>query len=387
MKNLFLFTAIAVTGILLFSACRKSTPTAPSDPADSLFSVTVLTAPEPGQIFIALNGNNNGTLMVLDEQGHILKKKDLGPQVDNFQRWVVNGQVQYTYAHTDPNAYQLPGVNNIQGYEVICDSNFNEIKRVTLGSYKTISNSPQGAIDGHDFILIDDNHYIVETYYEQTVNNIPDSLTKVSNVKVVAPVIQEIENDNVVWQWSATNYPEFYSTSVEGNGFSDSTTIWDYMHINSMYIDPRDNNLICSFRNLNQILKINRTTGAIMWRLGGKNSDFPMTSDQVFLRQHCVTLTDNNQTLLVFDDGEATERPSTRIVEFNLNETTHTINSFKAFPLPEPFTAFTGSVQKRGDTYFIGGGTAAYTLEINYNTGEKLFKLKQKENSYRAFKY
>jgi len=387
MKKSLFFTAIAVIGTLLFSACRKTSTNAPTDPADSLFNVTALTAPEPGQVFIAMNGTNNGTLMVLDEQGHILKKKDVGPTVDNFQRWIVNGEIQYTYAHTDPNAYKLQGVNSIGGYEVICDSNFNEIKRVSLGSYGAISNTVQGEIDGHDFILIDDSHYIIETYYEKTVNNIPDSLTSISNVKVAAPVIQEIENGNVVWQWDATNYPEFYSTSVEGNGFNDSSTIWDYMHINSMYLDPRDNNLICSFRNLNQVVKINKATGAIMWRLGGKNSDFPLTSDQFFLRQHCVTLTDNNQTLLIFDNGEISQRPSTRILEFSLNETSHSINSFKAFPIAEPFTQYTGSVQKRGDTYFIGGGTANYSLEINYTTGEKLFELKQTENSYRTLKY
>src|SRR6185436_20143917 len=94
------------------------------------------------------------------------------------------------------------------------------------------------------------------------------------------PIAIGIINGVVIWQWDGTDYPEFYSTSVETNDFTNLSKTQDYMHMNSMTIDPRDNNLICSFRNLNQVVKLNRITGNVMWKLGGKNSDFPLTASQ-----------------------------------------------------------------------------------------------------------
>ena len=125
-----------------------------------------------------------------------------------------------------------------------------------------------------------------------------------------------------------------------------------------------------------------------MWRLGGKNSDFPITADQKFLRQHDVTIADDNKTLLVFDNGEATERPHTRILEIQLDGQNRKITSFSSFPLPNgEFTPFMGSVQKRGDTYFIGGGTANYVMEINYKTSAVLMRLNLVYPTYRAYKF
>ncbi|WP_431212004.1 aryl-sulfate sulfotransferase [Puia sp. P3] len=180
----------------------------------------------------------------------------------------------------------------------------------------------------------------------------------------------------------------FYANSVEGNNFSDGTNAQDYMHMNGMFIDPKDNNLVCSFRNQDQIIKINRQTNSIVWRLGGKNGDFRLFSDQIFLRQHNPSLADNNQTLMIFDNGDATLRPESRVLELQLDEANKKIAAFKSFSIPEPFTAFMGSVQKHGDEYFIGGGTANYMLEVNYVTGQKIKEFTGGQySSYRAYSY
>ena len=283
-----------------------------------------------------------------------MQKRTAGAAM-NFKRWVINGQVRYTWAVYDVHSYIIPVINQLTAYAVIADENLNEIKRVTLLPYKSVSVDKKEGIDVHDFILLADNHYITITYYQRTVTNLPASLTPSGYAQVVSPVIQEINNDQVTWQWDGSEHAEFYTTSVEGNSFGITATPQDYMHMNSIIIDPRDNNFICSFRNLNQVLKIDHATGDIMWRLGGNNSDFPLTDDQKFLRQHNATLVDNNQTLLIFDNGEATERPYTRIVEFQLDETNKKVNGFKSFNVPEDFTQFMGSVQKIKSHYFIGG--------------------------------
>ena len=43
---------------------------------------------------------------------------------------------------------------------------------------------------------------------------------------------------------------------------------------------------MCSFRNIDSILKIERGTGKILWILGGKGDHFGLTEEQKFSRQH-----------------------------------------------------------------------------------------------------
>ena len=336
----------------------------------------------PKEILVAGNTPAGGQLLIMDYNGNTIKQKDLG-SASIFQRWVFNGQIRYSYLETDASG-ALPGVGYIPGTVVILDTALNEVKRLRLLPYQ--DHDPlKDALDSHEFILINDDHYIAQAYYEKVVSNIPASLNPASGCKVIVPIIQEVQGGKVIWEWDASDHPEFYDISVEGNQFSNATINHDYIHLNSMFIDPRDNNLICSFRNLDQVVKLNRITGKVMWKLGGKNSDFPLTADQKFIRQHHATLTDNNQTLLIYDNGDYNLRPATRVVEFKLDEINKTVTGFKSFPVPY-FGQFRGSVQKTDSSYFIGsGGTRFY--EINYNTGQISINKILPYISYRALRY
>ena len=77
--------------------------------------------------------------------------------------------------------------------------------------------------------------------------------------------------------------------------------IFDYFHINSIEID-HDGNLLVSARNTHTIYKISRRTGKVLWRLGGKRSDFTLGRGVRFAWQHdarrrpdgALTLFDNS---------------------------------------------------------------------------------------------
>ena len=342
-----------------------------------------------GQIVLSTYSSNlssAATLAVLDKNANSIMERQVPTAAINFKRWQVNGKIRYTYMEFDPTVPQLTqGILPTTG--VLLDENFREIKRLRLLVNSGRTSLDPSAIDAHDIIYLNDNHFITLTYFQKPVNNIPASLKPVANCKVVAPIIQEIVDDKVVFEWDGSNYPELYLQSVEGNAFSNGNVVHDYIHMNSVYIDPTDNNLICSMRNLNQVIKIDRTDGHIRWRLGGTNSDFPITADMKFLRQHNATLTDNNQTLLLYDNGHITERPYTRVLEFKLNSDTRSISAFKAFTLPNNiFSQFMGSVQKRGDTYFISCGSVPKILEVNYVTNQINMLLTLSDVSYRALK-
>lgn len=217
-----------------------------------------------------------------------LRRKLLRQLPGILRRGEVDGKTRYTYLEYDKDAYRIAPLTIIPGSAVVLDENFNEIKRI--GFHPLSEEENQTSVDTHDFIYLGDNHFITIAYIQMQVNNIPSSLNPARNAKVVVPVIQELLNDKLVFQWRGSDFPEFYTQSVEGNDFSNATGVHDYMHINSVFVDPTDNNIICSFRNLNQVIKINRTTGAIMWRLGGSNSDFQLTAEMKFLRQHNASL-------------------------------------------------------------------------------------------------
>lgn len=385
-------------------SCKKNVTSLPNFTDDSIpvtkidstipkidsnfYSVSGSGGQDTGQILLAFNTNSNsiGNLVILDQKGYVVKEKTLDSRADDFQKWTINGQTLYSYLLAE-GTYTTGGPATEEGYDVICDSNLNELSRAKFLSPGNIDNPDNDRLDVHDFILLGVNHYMAISAQVESPTNIPDSLHPSSKVRVTACLIQEVNNGQVVFQWDGTNYPELYSSSVENNDFTDSVDIMDYMHMNSICIDPNDNNIIVSFRNLNEIIKINRVTGNIMWRLGGPYSDYLLTPNEEFLRQHYVRFTDNNQTLIFVDNGQITLRPYSRILEFQLDQNAKQITSFSSYNIPDNFIQYAGSVKKVNGNYFIGGGSGSYALQVNYTTNEVYLRLNQLYSSYRALKY
>jgi arylsulfate sulfotransferase len=382
-SNAFLVLALCIT-VLLFNSC--------STYYDLDAPTPVVVVPKPtGEFLVAPAGYrdpNAGMLAIYDKNGNTMKQIETGSTTMDFKKWVLkDGKVRYSYLKYDKNVYHMPNVGYNAGQIIILDQDLKEINSLTLIPNAERTATDNNALDGHDFILLSDNHYISMAYFEKAVNNIPAELGAKENCKVVAPIIQEVENGKVIWEWDGTNEPELYKTSVEGNNYQSNLT-QDFAHLNSMFIDPKDNNMVLSFRNMNQVLKIDRKSGQIIWRLGGKNSDFPMTSEQKFLRQHDAHFLEDGKTLIMFDNGDLAERPFTRIAEYTLDEKTKRITKYKSMYLPDrSFSRYMGSVMKTDSSYFIGCGADPRVIEMNHSTGEKMFEQQLTLPSYRAYRY
>ena len=373
------FLAIFLLSTLLYS-CKK-------DEAEEA-------SPVPGylgfyDILLTSNAQNNtsGRLWVYDLQGNTKKVIPTPDQSLNFRRWITNGKVRYTYHLHERLAYHVTGVGYIPGKAIILDENFQIIDEVKLIPFGTRDPSDPNELDGHDFIFLDDGHYLTMAYFEKAPTNIPASLNPSLDCKVIAPIIQEVRNGQVIWEWDGTDHPEFYESSRTGNKFSDPSQTDDYMHINSMIIDPRDQNLICSFRNLDQIIKIERYTGTVLWRLGGVNSDFQLSPYEKPLRQHDAKLLDDGQTLMILDNGDAVLRPYSRIMEYKLDEISKTVIAIKATDLPgNLFVQYMGSAQKLSSTYFVGGGSTPRMIEFKQSDKSIIFDKQLPEATYKAYK-
>ncbi len=328
---------------------------------------------------------NYSSLVITDLFGKILMQRKLNGIAYDFRQWRNDGNTCYSYAINEQPTDSTAAFKGSSGHIVILDSTLKEVKQVHLKSFDGVTATNDQDLDLHDFIMVSRDHFITMASVLKSADNIPVCLSPAPGCRIIAPVIQETRNDSVIWQWDASKYQEFYLSSTAGNKFYDTTHPQDYIHMNSMVIDPKDSNLIVSFLNQNQVLKIDRHTGNILWRLGGCNSDFSLVVGQAFIKQHHATLVDAKGTLVLLDNGDKDIRPYSRVIEFRLNEKNRAIDSFKSFNIPMQMAGSRGSVQKVGSNYLICGGISNYLLIIDPGSGIKKMELKANQNFYRVY--
>ncbi len=110
------------------------------------------------------------------------------------------------------------------------------------------------------------------------------------------------QNFHVAWTWNAFNG---LKTNRVG---TDQATPSDWLHANSVSWSPEDNDLVVSLRSQDWVLKIDyangKGNGHIIWKLGagGNFKAIADTPQPWFSHQHDAHYINNN-TLLVFDDG------------------------------------------------------------------------------------
>ena len=82
---------------------------------------------------------------------------------------------------------------------------------------------------------------------------------------------------------------------------SDPAYLCDYFHIYSIDVEP-DGNLLVSARNTWTVYRVDRKSGEVLWRLGGKRSNFEMGEGARTAFQHEARRHEDG-TITVFDNG------------------------------------------------------------------------------------
>lgn len=341
--------------------------------------------PEDGYYYF----NLDSYIYKIDTTGNVVfyKKLDTADGIPggfDFKRTEVDGKVYYSYmnSNTPPDKAFMSGVGYARSYATVLDENYNEIDRV-LYLLEGEDLSYGNPLENHQFTILGEGHYLVSGYVGKRVNNFPDDVPHSKlGARVVANIIQEIKDGQVVWEWDSTDYPELYAMSVENNDYFNKDSQWaDYAHFNAITIDPKDNNFLCSFRNLNAILKLDRATGEILWVLGGKGDQFGLTEEQKFSRQHDIRVAaDGGYTLFNNgNDGPIGEGGSTDIRKFYLDEINKTVIGFEQYKLEGSFSWATGSAQELSDGHYVIGWGARGTQnamfsEIDFLNNKVLFE-------------
>ncbi len=161
-------------------------------------------------------------------------------------------------------------------------------------------------------------------------------------------------------------------------------------HGNAIEIDT-DDNLIASFRNSDEITKINSRTGEMIWRWGGKQNQFTFVNDPLngFSHQHGVRRL-RNGNLILFDNGNLHSPPMSRAVEYKLNEQSKTAELVWVYRHEPPlYNLALGFVQRlANDNTLICYGFIQRVIEVD-KAGNKRWELLVDEPNqypYRAFR-
>jgi arylsulfotransferase ASST len=239
--------------------------------------------------------------------------------------------------------------------------------------------------DGHDLVVLPNGHAFLMSYDTQIMD-----LTQIGgrfDARVIGLILQELDRDkNVVFQWRSWDH--FQITDMISHPLTAKTV--DYVHGNSIDVDP-DGNLIISSRHMNEVTKISRATGDILWRLGGKNNQFTFVNEPIpFSHQHCARQLPNGHITL-FDNGNFRTPEFSRAVEYAIDEVQKTATLVWQYRLnPDVFGAATGSVQRfaNGNT-LIGWGTTNPTLTEVASDGALVSELTFDPGiaSYRALRF
>jgi hypothetical protein len=239
--------------------------------------------------------------------------------------------------------------------------------------------------DVHELRLLPDGHALLLGYDPEHVRM--DSVARGgdSAAIVYGLILQELDRSkNVIFQWRSWDH--FRITDAIGVDFTGHVV--DYVHGNAIEIDA-DGNLLVSSRHLSEVTKINRQTGEIIWRWGGKNNQFTFIGDSAgFSYQHALRRLPGGHWTM-FDNGYFHTPQFSRAVEYALDEQQKTSTLVWQFRhTPDLFGAAMGSVQRMEDgTTLIGWGSTNPSVTLVDPLGGTLLELSLPQGvfSYRAF--
>jgi hypothetical protein len=219
----------------------------------------------------------------------------------------------------------------------------------------------------------------------------PVSHPSVPHKPVFDSVVQEIDIKTglVEFEWHALDHvplsDSYFTQKSPGQAF-------DPYHANSVGVD-RDGNLIVSMRNTSAVYKINRVTGQVIWRLGGKHSSFKMGRGTAFAFQHDVRVrSDDGTVLTVFDDGAGppTVHSQSRAITLRLDHRRRTATLMRqSAHSPGLLANYEGNTQLLdGGDQFVGWGQQPYFTEFD-PSGHVVFdgRFVDANSSYRVYRY
>lgn len=284
----------------------------------------------------------------------------------------------------------------VEGLGYIFDNHYDLVEKVPVGETGKTLNM-------HEFHYIDDGKTLLLLKRNSTFATKEMSAKTGYNGEchVTIEGFEEVDAETLEtrFAWNTWDHVGLDEGSMDGGppeGRCEGAA-WDYIHTNAL--DKfTDGHYLLSGRHTDTIYKIDKDDGHIIWRAGGRKSDFDMGAAN-FSRQHHARFIEQNgaQTVIsVFDNAKGADRqpPSSafsRGMVIALNTDTMTAEVLKHYDHPHGRYAF-----RRGNFQILPNKNAflcwsEQSLQTEHTEDGKTIMearmLQQYVGTYRGFKY
>ncbi|HEY6438339.1 MAG TPA: aryl-sulfate sulfotransferase, partial [Ignavibacteriaceae bacterium] len=304
--------------------------------------ITKINNPSQDYLFLDLSESTVGNLLIVDNELTPVFYRKINGIIYDF-KFQPNGELTFSVGPSKIYGMDSSGITINEFYAppgITLD--FHELRVLPDGSYYVL---------GKEFLNIDMSQYVQGGD---------------TAAILVANTIHHMDaNDNEIWRWNSFDN---YNILDVADGINLTNHVIDWTHCNSIDLDSYGN-VIISTRNFNEITKISRQTGEIIWRLGGEKNQFQFINDnRGFSRQHCARVFSNGNIAL-FDNGLYLIPEYSSFVEYEIDENNFTATLVRRYTRNESvFSQVLGSVQELANRDILicwGASQNPVVTEIN----------------------
>ena len=337
------------------------------------------TTPTPGLVFLAPKraGAQAGPLIVDDRGETVWSAPEIGADVAaDLRVQTYEGEPVLTW--WEGQSAEGRGVGEL----VIVDRNYHEVARLTTGNERDA--------DFHEFRLTNEGTALLIAYGPE-----PADLSAIGGPQQgfeFESYVQEVDiaTGDVLMEWSAGDHvpvsDTFSELSEREDGSKDLPLDW--FHANSVAPGP-DGTLLVSARNTHAIYAIDRATGELRWRLGGKHRDITMGPGAAFKWQHDAQWLAGNRISLFDNNASTTGGGPSRALILDVDPLARTASVVAKSRHPDGVSAGTqGNTQVLpGGGLFVGWGSEGRVTEFS-EAGDVVFDATfAPADSYRAYRF
>lgn len=332
----------------------------------------------PGDIFLTTNsGHGQNGAMIIDGAGRLVwfKPTASGNSMTNLQATSYEGKpvLAYWEGHIDL------GVGF--GTEKLLSTSYKPVAQIRAGNgyyadLHELQLTPQGSA-----------YLTAYTLVRADLSSVHGSKDGALQDAVVQQI--DVKTGLVMYEWHA--YGHVALNDSYANYPRDPNRPWDFFHLNSISLDPwGDGDFLISSRNTWAVYEINRQSGGVEWRIGGKKPSFHMGAGTGTAYQHDARWQPDH-TITIFDNGAVPKaHPFSRAIHEQIDFKHRTVKLIsRDVRTPALLSGSQGDNQvlANGD-WFVGWGEDPYFTEFNA-AGQIVFDghLPYPAQSYRAYRF
>jgi Arylsulfotransferase (ASST) len=356
----------------------------------------------PGYIFTAIFQNKffagtplvgEGGPMVLDNKGRYVWLKPASksaPDTLNLQVQRYKGKPVLTYWDG-----VVQNTGEMAGSWHVLNDHYKQIA--------TVAGTNGWDLSGHEFLITKDGHVLI-TGYRHVPHTDLTAAGGGSDQTLLDSGVLEFDissgKGQLVKVWSAADHIPMSDSYTQTS--PQNPNAYDPWHINSIDVAP-DGSWLVSMRNTWALYKVDPSTGAIVWRLGGKSSDFAVPDNVAFAFQHDARWRGSGQ-ISIFDNDccalipQPSGPPKTappvhgsqsRGLLLNVDQANKTVSFAGEHKLYDLTSGTQGNMQALPNgNVFMGWGQQPFYSEYS-KTGKLLLSVRypDPDESYRAYRY